>query len=224
MTSPAAPTHILWLDLETTGSSVVDDHVILEIGAIITRHTPDLPEVARASMVVRPDGDQQQHALLWGRMNPYVQQMHTQNGLWEEAVNGDQAWGIVEADGAFARWVTDTVEADNGELPLPLAGSGVAHLDRPFVMRHMPATATRLTYWLLDVGIQRRLFQLAGRDDQVHLEVDVEAKPHRGLGDVELHVAEARRYLQALNPQRSQTEAGAGTGELAVPASPPSVS
>jgi oligoribonuclease len=191
----STPEHVLWLDLEATTTDAHSDiAAVLEIGAIITDYTPELNEVARASLVVRPPGLQSDHDRMWAQMDPFVRDMHTANGLWAEATTGDDAWQLAEADPAFANWISETV----GGVTVPMAGSGVAHFDHPYVRVHLPATATRLTYWMLDIGQIRRMLDLANRRDLVHLEQDVDAKPHRGLADVELHVAEARRYLALL--------------------------
>lgn len=190
------PDHILWIDLETTDNDPRYAHAaILEVGAIITRWAPDLPEVARASILIRPPGAQPDHDLMWARMPPVVQRMHTENGLWREATSSDQAWDLVSADRALAQWV---VQQTGSEDRVPLAGSGVGHLDQPYVKEHLPQLAARLVYWPLDIGNVRRMLNLAGRSDLVDLGGDVDAKPHRGLEDVEMHVAEARRYLQVL--------------------------
>jgi oligoribonuclease (3'-5' exoribonuclease) len=198
MTSPA-PTHICWIDLETTDTDPRRPHAyILEVGVIVTRHEPELTEVGRARMVIKVPGSQPDHDLVYGRMDPFVQRMHTENGLWAEATVGGEGWDISDADRQLAGWVSNTVRGDDGIMPCPIAGSGVAHLDRPFVIGHMPILSAQISYWLLDVGVQRRLLELAGRGDLVDMATDVDAKPHRALGDVELHVAEARRYLQLL--------------------------
>jgi oligoribonuclease (3'-5' exoribonuclease) len=188
------PNHLLWLDLETSQTDPNHPHAaVLEIGAIITDWSPDLVEVARGSMLIRPDGTTQDHELMWQNMLPVVQQMHTSNGLWREATTSSEAWGLAQADHALTAWLTERIDG-----PVPLAGSGVGHLDLPFVKAFLPQLATRLTYWPIDIGNVRRLFQLAGRGDIVDLPTDIDAKPHRALGDVELHVAEARRYLQLI--------------------------
>ena len=191
--------HICWVDLESTGTNPHDQHAaVLEAGVIVTRHDPELTEVARASMLIRPPGLQSQHDLIWARMDPFVQDMHRANGLWAEATTSTDAWDNVEADVELGRWLAGVVRRDGGELPVPLAGSGVAHLDSPFIKAHLPAFAQHLTYWMIDIGNVRRMLQLAGRPDHVDLVGDVEAKPHRGLADVEMHVSEARRYLKLL--------------------------
>lgn len=195
VTGMPIPTHVLWCDLETTDNDPYAHHAaILEIGAIVTLWDPQLTEVGRASMLIRPAGAQPDHDQMWAKMPTVVRDMHRASGLWEEATASDQAWNLVDADVSFADWLTGLV----GTGPVPVAGSGVGHLDLPFIKAHLPMTAARLTYWPLDIGNVRRLLELAGRSDLVDLDTDVTAKPHRGLGDVELHVAEARRYLGLL--------------------------
>lgn len=189
------PTRVLVLDLETTDSDTRYEHAaILELGAIICEWNLDLTEVGRAEMLIRPNGTDQDHTLMWQAMPPVVQQMHTASGLWKEATTSDTAWGLAEADAAFANWLRERTDG-----PVPVVGSGVGHLDLPFIKRFMPATATRLTYWPIDSGNVRRALELAGRSDLVDLVTDVDAKPHRALGDAELHLAELRRYLQLLS-------------------------
>lgn len=189
------PEYGLVLDLETTDSDPYADHsAILEVGAIVVRYENGLPEVARANLIIRPPGLQADHDLMWARMPTEVQQMHSGNGLWNEATTSPDSWGIAEADRAIAEWVVE----EAGGAQLPLIGSGVGHLDRPFVLAHMPHLANRLTYWHIDIGNFRRMLDLAGRSDHVDLVGDVDAKPHRALGDAEMHLLEARRYLQLI--------------------------
>ena len=189
------PTHICWLDLETTGNDPHDAKAaILEVGAIITAWEPQLTELARASMVLRPLGSLADHDRLWAAMPQVVRDMHIANGLWAEATTDPDAWTLLDADTAITQWLAATA----GEGLVALAGSGVGHLDLPFVKTFLPRLASRLTYWPLDIGGTRRMLDLAGRADLVDLDTDVHGKPHRALGDVELHVAEARRYLRLL--------------------------
>jgi oligoribonuclease (3'-5' exoribonuclease) len=190
--SSAQPNHLVWFDAETTDTDPYAHHAaFLEIGAIITRWDPELTEVARARLVIRPPGTQADHDMIWARMHPVVRDMHTTNGLWQEATVGTDAWAAADVDRGLTDWLTSHV----GDERLPLAGSGVGHLDLPWVKAYLPLFASRLTYWPLDIGGTRRMLDLAGRSDLVDLPGDVEAKPHRGLEDVEMHVAEARRYL-----------------------------
>lgn len=190
------PEHIVVLDLETTNSDPTHPTAaILEIGAIICQWTPELPEVARASMVIRPPGTAGHHDITWAQMIPVVREMHENSGLWREATTGQDAWSLGDADVAVAQWVRQHC----GDDRVALLGAGIGHLDVPFIKTFMPRLALRLTYWSLDISPTRRMLQLAGREDLVDLPGDVHAKPHRALPDAVLHLAEARRYLQLLN-------------------------
>lgn len=215
----STPQYALVLDLETTDSDPYSAHAaILEVGAILCRWEPTLPEVARASLLIRPPGAQPDHDLMWSRMLPVVKDMHVANGLWREATSSDQAWDLTRADTAIAAWVRDQV----GDGLVPVTGSGVGHLDQPFIKAQMPRLAQRLTYWPLDIGNVRRLLELAGRGDLVDMAGDVDAKPHRALGDAELHLAETRRYLQLLQQiPGPDTEPSDGCGAEHSPADNP---
>ncbi len=190
------PQHLLWMDLESTTSDPTLPHAaLLEVGAVITEWAPDLPEVARASMVIRPPGTAADHDRMWAAMPDVVRRMHTVNGLWEQATTDPDAWALHEADDAIAGWIRRHAGAER----LPIAGSGVGHLDLPFLKIFMPRVVHGLTYWPLDIGSTRRMIELAGRPELLDLARDVEAKPHRGLADVLMHIDEARHYLRLLS-------------------------
>jgi len=186
------PAHALLLDLESTGTDPDQDY-ILEVGAILVAYTPELPVVGKANLVIRPPGTQQDHDTMWSRMDPFVQAMHTDNGLWRESTTGDDTWMIGEADDSLNRWLNG-----HGAGVVPIIGAGVGQLDIPFMKVYMPRLASRVTYWPIDFSNIRRGFELAGRGDVVDLATDVDAKPHRGLGDAEIHLLEARRFLRLL--------------------------
>jgi oligoribonuclease (3'-5' exoribonuclease) len=193
------PSHICWVDLETTDSDPYAEHAaVLEIGVVVTDWSPELRELGRASLLVRPPGLLSDHDAMWSRMNPKVQEMHHASGLWEAATTGDSAWSVSEADRAVTDWLAKLVLEGGGAFPVPIAGAGVGHLDQPWIKAHLPLLASKMTYWPLDISPLRRLLQVADRDDYVDMVGDVEAKPHRGLDDALLHVAEARRYLRML--------------------------
>lgn len=207
------PTALAFTDLETTHTDPYNENAApLEIAIILTDSTPDLNVIAQANLLIRPPGAQPEHDLLWSRMDPFIRDMHSANGLWQLAT-GDDAWNVAEADVALANWIRGHV----GDEQVPIAGSGVGHMDQPWVKEWFPSLAARLTYYPIDFGAQRRILQLAGRHDHVDIATDVDAKPHRALDDVTLHVAEARRYLrmlQTLPPAHSEeTEETDGTTE-----------
>jgi oligoribonuclease (3'-5' exoribonuclease) len=183
------------IDLETTGHDDERDPLasVLEVGVVLCRDSPDLPVVAEANLLIRPPGLLTDLDRLFAGMKPLVRAMHTSSGLWDEA-RGDNAWPIHDADRALADWLTGHV----GDAQVPLLGSGVSHYDSRWLRQHLPRFAMHLTYWTLDCGVIRRALEAAGRPDLLDVARDVEAKPHRALGDAQLHAAETRRYLQLL--------------------------
>ena len=187
----ANPPLLAFTDIEATGDDPRTDP-ILEIAVVLVEWGPTLPEVERGSMVIRPPGSHADHDRLWARMIDPVRTMHRESGLWQ-AATADTAWNPGDADAALQKWIrkhTDTL--------IPIAGAGVGHYDLPMLRQQMPRFHSLLTYWPWDVSDIRRGLQLAGRHDYVDLDTDVKAKPHRAAADVDLHLAEARRYLAVL--------------------------
>lgn len=175
---------ILWLDLETTGTNEMTDD-ILEVAAVITTQT--LEEVSRFHGVAHT-------ALPFDQMDPQVQQMHTQSGLWADV----QASVLPHWEVALRleSWLCGYISRWDR---IPLAGSGVAHFDHRFIRYNWPAIDKRLTFWHYDVGTVRRLARLAG----VTPPFDQASKTHRAMDDVLLHIDEARWFLRLFHEWRS---------------------
>lgn len=171
---------LLWLDLETTGSSVDLDSII-EVGAVLT--TTDLDEIAEFSMVIDPSDE----AL--GRMlrNPAVKAMHEANGLLAEVLEGTRRRPHHAAKALLA-WLENNGAREGRTV---LAGSGVAHFDRRFIDRYMPQVSHFLRYWVIDIGVIRRAHGM-----WVGTEVSTAntSKTHRSVDDVRCHLAEAQAF------------------------------
>lgn len=187
MSAPA--THILWLDLETTGLD--DDKTdVIEVAAAITPATPDLPILEQACMAVRPRSYSDVDDLLVD-LSPRVADMHTRNGLLDD----------LRAGKGIERWAADLVLRNLVEkyVPpnrkVPLGGSGVGHYDRKFVNRDFPSLAKRLTYWPIDTGVFRRMAQTAGLRLPKGHDRD---KTHRAADCVAEAIEEARFYFDLL--------------------------
>lgn len=178
------PTHILWLDLETTGTDRQSAEVI-EVAVALTQATPELRVIEAFSTPLIP------HQALWqDGLNEEVRRMHTRNGLIAdiEAGKAMKPWSAeLRIRDILKRHVPDTRK-------VPLGGSGVGHFDRDFVNREFPLIAKRLTYWPIDVGVVRRMCQMAG--------VDLPKAPdktHRSMDCVHDALVEARHYLRLLS-------------------------
>jgi oligoribonuclease len=180
----APATHLLWLDLETTGVDESADP-ILEIGAILTSIEPPFAELAEAQVVTGAGLDPD-----WrDRMNATVLEMHTGNGLLAAVAESRST----VADAA-QRIIAQLLEPHTRPHRVLLAGSGVGHFDRRFVAAQMPALDAWLQYPCLDVGVIRRGFGIVGRPDLVPASGQGAAKPHRALEDARLHLTEWRHY------------------------------
>lgn len=175
---------ILWIDLETTGSS--DEASIIEVGAILTDQTPKLKELGRFTTVIGPG---------WVAPNyeaAVVVEMHRKSGLTDalrDPLNPDK----LEAEKMILRWINQTIGFSTDHIPW--GGSGVGHFDAKYIRRDWEYLSKRLTYWVYDVGVIRRSLKLIG----IQLAANTtEVKTHRALDDIVLHVEEMRQYLKYL--------------------------
>lgn len=178
------PKHLVWIDLETTGSKV-DREEILEIGLAITDATPELGILDQQSWIVYPA---QEDRLL--RMDDVVVGMHIKSGLLGDLLTMKYPKPKIEKVDML---VADAIKPylENGKIPL--AGSGVAHFDMRFIEKYMPSTFRMLTYAPYDVGSIRRWFRIAGIQNDID-----DGKTHRALDDVLTHMKEAREYIRFL--------------------------
>ena len=134
---------LVWLDLEMTGLDP-ETCVILEVGVIVTGD--DLVPIEEIGRVVwQPD-----EAL--ARMEPFVRQMHTDNGLLERVRASQTTLRTVERD--IHHLIAKHCPPQKGVL----AGSSI-HTDRGFLARHMPLVERYLHYRMVDVSSLKTLVQ-----------------------------------------------------------------
>lgn len=178
--------YLLWIDLETSGlDSSVDE--IIEVGAILT--TSNLVELGRVHALIKPS------SAAVGRIaeNAIVLQMHLNSGLAAILASGEGVGNLDQATSALHELIDAHLNVGDGDK-LYLAGSGVAHLDRPFLVRWMPTVAAQLHYASIDVGPSRRMWKWATGEE---LTEDENAKTHRAMDDVEGHLNEAQAVYDA---------------------------
>lgn len=186
-------THLLWVDLETTGLRP-DFDLVLEVGAIYTDLDLTMQwEVGAVFGYSEEDLD-------IPRMNPAVVEMHTKSGLFDAVRSTYAAREQVYCPTVYDMQ-SDFLDRIGPDDVVALAGSGVAHFDRDFLRERMPRVFERLEYYVIDVGIVRRSLEILGGSAY---RVDVPAsskdgvKAHRGPADVYAHLEEARRYKELL--------------------------
>ena len=177
------PTHLLWIDLESTGLDTAVDEII-EIGAMITDLDYELLVEFRTVVLPTARGTARLRA------NPFVTEMHRINGLTAEleALAGAADMSIEAAESRILALIE---VVGLSEATFYIAGSGVASFDRPMVNRLMPRLAAKLHYAPIDVGILRRCYKLATGVDLVEVNND---KTHRAIEDVRCHLTEGRAF------------------------------
>ncbi len=174
---------ILWIDLETTGSS--DEAEIIEFGAVLTDQSSELKQLGEFTATIWHDRPYEA---------PIVSEMHQRSGLTSDLMNPDYHT-VPDLEKAVLAWINDTVGFTTEHMPW--GGSGVGHFDSKFIKRDMPYLSKRLTYWVYDVGVLRRMLRLAGVEPNSP-SGDSNIKTHRALDDIRLHVQEARDYITLL--------------------------
>lgn len=179
--------HLLWIDLEATGSNVEHD-CIIEIGCVLTTH--DLEELGEFTAVVKPE------PLGLGRMlqNSVVKNMHEKNGLIADVLETTDDDKIHKVTLRLIDWLK-SFPVEEGKIAL--AGSGVGHYDKKFIDKYMPQLSKMLRYWVIDVGIFRRSYELWIGEDPFKVNNE---KTHRALDDAKCHLKEAQLYRTLWTP------------------------
>lgn len=170
----AANTRFVWLDLEMTGLDP-ERCAIIELGILITG--PDLEPIAEIERVVWQPDD------VLARMEPFVREMHTRNGLLDKVrasrhSNADverEALALVAAHCPFREGI--------------LAGNSI-HQDRRFLCRHMPLFEAFLHYRQVDVSSLKVLAKTWYPD----AEFRKDNKSHTALDDIRASLDELKHY------------------------------
>jgi len=174
--------HMLWIDLETTGSDLETNRII-EVGAVLTDYNLNILGSHRAVI-----GDSSRVTLI---TDPIVVEMHTKNGLIENLKSGEGTTEYESEDRIIQMMESFGLRKHD----VAIAGSGVQHFDRPFIARDMPRLNSWLKYFSIDVGVMRRVLQIAGRED---LTLDTKSKNHRAFDDAMLHLSELAHIKETL--------------------------
>jgi len=172
-------TRLVWLDLEMTGLNP-EQCVIIEIGIIITG--PDLKPIA------------QWEQALWhseetlARMEPFVRQMHTKNGLLARVKTSQVT--VADAERQAMALVLEHCGFGHGIL----AGNSI-HQDRRFLTKYMPSFERCLHYRQVDVS-SLKILAKAWYPDRLHFPKT--EKSHTALDDVRASLAELSHYRHSL--------------------------
>lgn len=196
---------IAWLDLETTGTDENAPYAkVLEIGVVFT--DLELQEKCRFQLAINPAYDagedldestlRDELDLVWERMDPFVQNMHTANGLWKDVQRS--VVSTRRADEFFAQYLQQFKHTQNVK-ELKLAGSGVSWFDLQWIREFLPLSAAEFSRGPIDIGVVRRFLRdVVGYDvtqaDPEGTSGDHAKKRHRALDDAKAHLQEAKFY------------------------------
>jgi oligoribonuclease len=174
---PAPETRFIWCDLEMTGLDV-NTCAIIEMGLVITG--PDLKPIAEWERAIWQSED------VLNRMEPFVKDMHTRNGLLDRVRKSDCSLRTAEKEASALL----LQHCDYGEGIL--SGNSI-HTDRTFIARYMPGFDRALHYRMVDVSsvkiITRAWYPNAGGRSKVDAS-------HTVLSDIRASIAELAYYQQ----------------------------
>lgn len=143
---------MVWLDVETLGTNE-KTHPIIEIGAIVTDSRGE--ERSRFSSVVGYSKEYLLQRITREALDPFVYDMHTKNGLLEEAQAaaglvdlGHIKWRRPEVERAVIEWL-DVVT--NGSGQYAMCGASI-HFDRRFLAAQMPRLESWFHYRNYDIS------------------------------------------------------------------------
>lgn len=169
---------LIWLDLETTGLDP-QKNKILEVSVSEADFLDpfNVKHIYHANLYFPKDA--------WPKLDPFILNMHTGNGLLTECVFGTDL-SVVECD------LLDLIpEAQDKEERPILAGSTIS-FDHGFIKVHMPKLAARLSHRHYDVSAFKLLCQSLG------MEKFKKAEAHRAKADVEESIAHGRACVKWL--------------------------
>lgn len=173
----AAPTKLLWVDLEMTGLDAQQD-VILEVAAEITDF--DFKTLASyESFVQQPNG--------------VVVERMQKNIWWKDYPANRDEFIKKTATGKPGEQVEqeliELVEKHFGDEPAVLAGNSI-HNDRLFIKQWWPQLDLKLHYRMLDVSAWKVFMQ--GKYGVKFEKKEV----HRAFDDIQASIAELQHYLE----------------------------
>jgi oligoribonuclease len=184
---------LVWCDIETTGL-VPDEDIILEIGVVVT--TDSLEVLDQWDEVFwLPDWYLQ-------NMSDVVKDMHTQNGLIEEARARPKHFKASDVDQRFADLMAEWVKPHEA----PFCGSSI-RFDRAFLEQDMPAFHGNFHYRQIDVstlketarryapGVLAEWVEISAKEAEGQGGVD---KAHRALADIHQSIAEYKHYVSSM--------------------------
>lgn len=189
---------LLWTDIETPGLNVEVDPII-EIAWQLTDFLGNpLTEARSYTTIAHGDTELAMHVIKrYTECDPYVQEMHTVNGLWKDAIFPSE-WGkALDIHNCIEQMLSDAEEARRvtGHSEVRLAGSTV-HFDKKFI-EAAHGGELPIHYRVFDLSTLRPVMHMQGIDPDsfsTHLITDA----HRAADDIERDIAQWRGIVRTL--------------------------
>lgn len=166
---------LVWLDMEMTGLDPLTC-VPVQVAVVITNN--QLQELDAMELTIW----QPESAL--SLMEPYVRNMHTQNGLLEQVKKSDVS--VAEAERRMMAMLTKWTAYREGIL----CGNSI-HTDRRFLERYFPVVDGFLHYRMVDVSSLKELVRRWYGSNAIFSKA---LGLHTALSDIRESIAELQHY------------------------------
>lgn len=186
----------LWIDIETTGLNA-DTDIPLEVGLMLTDMYGD--NRYSRSWLIQEFNDDWAEALRRGMEHEIVGPMHQRSGLWADLSSASLSNTVTRSQASVQMigWLSEH-NVERGTLPL--FGSSIGSLDRPFVLKHFPEFNEFTHYRNIDISTIKELCRrhnptvFAAKEDHIEVE-DLDGGEHRVLNDIRYSIAEYKFYV-----------------------------
>lgn len=183
----------VFLDIETTGLEPHDDE-ILEVGIVL--FDLDLNEVdAKSWLIATDDTRSVMQDMRDSKADGYVTMMHEKSGLAGDLLAAPDM-GMTKR--GYMLEIIQWLE-DRGATDLPMCGSSIGGLDRPFLQYHMRELNETFHYGSIDTSSFKRFYETADPDFWENVKehcIKTEAEVmHRALDDCRYSASVLRPFL-----------------------------
>lgn len=186
----------LVIDLETTGLDA-NQEVPLEAALILVDEWGN--EISHMDHVVAEPGPLYANRIAAAKQNQIVGPMHEASGLWldlDAATKDVETLTRDEFDEAVVEWLmSHSVEPRT----LPLMGSSIGSLDRPFVLRHFPKMNKFLSHRNVDISSFKEVCERLNPELAASIKEltgGKENSEHRALADARASIYEYQLYIE----------------------------